>query len=130
MMEEAAFALNALKRRKDDKRRKFIAKEFHDSILGKDSTWLDEAKKANGGKLPQGKILEVTQDLAGHGVHMTWDILNKLVVKQWALEQQGTIMMTPLPITDITVEIQTNVSSLIYRCRNERWGSSERQYKG
>jgi hypothetical protein len=47
-MEEAAFALNALTRRKDDKRRKFIAKEFRDGMLCKASTWLNEAKKTNG----------------------------------------------------------------------------------
>jgi predicted glycosyl hydrolase (DUF1957 family) len=47
-MEEAAFALNALNRQNDDKRRKFIAKEFRDSMLCKASTWLNKAKKTNG----------------------------------------------------------------------------------
>jgi hypothetical protein len=54
-MEEAAFALNALKKRKDDKRRKVVAKEFRYIMLGKASTWLVEAKKTNGGRLPQGR---------------------------------------------------------------------------
>jgi hypothetical protein len=51
-MEEAAFALNALKRQKDDKRRKFIAKKFCVSMLCKKaSTWLNEAKTTNGGRI-------------------------------------------------------------------------------
>jgi hypothetical protein len=81
-------------------------------MLGKASTWLDKAKKTSGGRLPQGKMLEVIQDLADHGVHMTRDILNKLVVKQRVLRHEGPITTTKLPITDITVELQTNVSSL------------------
>jgi hypothetical protein len=107
-MEEAAFALNALKRRKDDKRRMFIANEFHDSMLCKAATWLNKAKKTNGGRLPQGKMLQVIQDCADHGVHVTQRVLNKLIVKNEP-QQLGA---TTLPVIAVTVETQMSISSL------------------
>jgi hypothetical protein len=57
---------------------------------------------------------EVIQDLGDHGVHITQDVLNKLVVK-YATQAKATSVeeLTTLPLTDITVEVvQTNVSSL------------------
>jgi hypothetical protein len=114
-MEEAAYAQSALRRRKDEKRRKYIAKEFRESLLCKASTWLDEAKKKNGGRLPFGKMAEVIQDLADHGVHVTRDVLNKRVersAKRTAAVPTSVDELTRVPFTDITVELQTNVSSL------------------
>jgi hypothetical protein len=112
-MERAAYAQTALTRRKDEKRRKYIAKEFRDSLLCRASTWLNDAKKTNGGRLPFGKMAEVIQDLADHGVHVSRNVLNKLVVK-YATQAKATSVeeLTTVPLADITVEVQTNISSL------------------
>jgi hypothetical protein len=66
----------------------------------------------NRGRLPPGKMSEVIQDLADNGVHVTRDVLNKLTKKYEAQAisvEEGT---ATLPLRDITVELQTNVSSL------------------
>ena len=105
-MEKAAFAMNALKRRKDDKRRQFIAKEFRASMLDKASTWLNEAKKTNNGKLPYGKMLEVIQDLANNGVHVTRDALNRMVGNRiWFLRRRIDPMMKKLSPAKIMGEV-------------------------
>jgi hypothetical protein len=73
----AAIALNSLKKRKEGKRRKVIAKEIYDNMISAAMSRLRrQAMEKNGGRLPHRKMLEVLQGLEDNGAHMTRHKLN------------------------------------------------------
>jgi hypothetical protein len=65
-------AMNALKRQKEAKRHKSIAKDFCDSLIQQTAlSWLNKAReKYRRNNLPYGKMLEVVQGLLDVGVHV------------------------------------------------------------
>jgi hypothetical protein len=99
-------AMNALKRRQDDAKRKSTAKKIRESILSQAASELLEARNANGGRLPYKKMGEVIQALSENGVKVTRDCLNKHMSKQ------ATRLSFPVSDVNGVTDNSTEVSSL------------------
>jgi hypothetical protein len=111
-MDASLRSMTAFKRRKEEKRRKTVAKEILDGVFSGAVARLSEAKEKNGGRLPQGKMTEVIQGLRDIGVHTTRDVLNKLLqkyVKPVISVNEET--RAPLSVLNLNAE-QSKISSL------------------
>ena len=110
-----AYAMNALKRQKEERKRKTLAKDFWDTLIEAALSRLSEAKRENGGKLlPYGKMSEVIRGLSDHGVLVTRDVLNHKLKKHVKPSIEAPIEPArhPLAVIDVNVDIESNISSL------------------
>jgi hypothetical protein len=123
-MDETAvdYARNALRKRKDETRRKVVAKEFLDGMVSGAVSKLHKAQEKNGGRLPYGRMSEVLQGLLDNGAKATkhsLDYLLKHYVKPAGISAEAPVAISveapahaPLSVINVNREQQSNVSSL------------------
>ncbi len=141
-MDDSIRAMHALKRQKEEKRRKTQAKEIVDRMISGAVSILNKAKEKNGGRLPHNKMINIIQGLQDNGVHTSRSILNKLL-KTYYVKAVITVTKetrAPLSIIDVNMEQVFNISSLcgvkggrltmFVRHLAQKGWASERQYKG
>jgi hypothetical protein len=108
------YANNALKKRKEELRRKAKAKEFRDGMIDGAVSELHEAQEKNGGRLPHRLMSEVLQGLLDNGAKATRDSINKRLkryVKPAGISVEAPARF-PLSVIDVNTQLQSNVSSL------------------
>jgi phage terminase small subunit len=123
-MDESAddYARNVLRKRKDETRRKVVAKEFLDDMVTSAVSKLHEAQKKNGGRLPYGRMAEVLQGLVDNGAKATKHSLNYLLkhyVKPAGISAEAPVAISeeapahaPLSVINVNREQQSSISSL------------------
>jgi hypothetical protein len=84
-MDDPKHAMNALRRRQDDTRRKSDAKKTRELILSQAASELIQARDDNGGRLPHKKMGQVIQSLLDNGVKVTRDVMNNAIRREEAM---------------------------------------------
>jgi hypothetical protein len=112
MDDTAEYARNALRKRRDEAKRKVIAKEFCDGMISGAVTQLYEAQEKNGGRLPHRKMDEVLLGLLDNRAKATRSMLSKRLKSYARPAGIGAEARAPLAAINVNVANQSTVSSL------------------